>query len=164
MTRPRKEHVLHTRISEDLAEDLRRMADELRVPVSNIVRNVLEEAFSVVETVTDNVGDLIEEVVDEAEAAADRIRRRQRRRRRAPRFHAWEEPDEESPDATSPRGASAAAPVDEEVLGWQPLILARDRECDGCGARLARGSQAYAAVGPRGIGSRYVCEGCLHER
>ena len=53
----RKERVLHTRISEDLAEDLRKIAEDLRVPVSNVVRNVLEEAFSMVETVTENVGD-----------------------------------------------------------------------------------------------------------
>ena len=46
--RHRKERVLHTRISEDLADDIREIAEELRVPVSNIVRNVLEEAFSVV--------------------------------------------------------------------------------------------------------------------
>ena len=50
--RGRKERILHTRISEDLAEDLRRVAEDLRVPVLNLVRNVLEEAFSVVETVT----------------------------------------------------------------------------------------------------------------
>ena len=32
--RARKERVLHTRISEELSEDIRRMAEELRVPVS----------------------------------------------------------------------------------------------------------------------------------
>jgi len=64
--RERKERVLHTRISQQLAEDIGRMAEDLRVPVSNLVRNVLEEVFSVVETVTDNVGELIEDVMDEA--------------------------------------------------------------------------------------------------
>ena len=80
--RPRKERVLHTRISEQLAEDLRRIADDLRVPVSNLVRNALEEVFSVVETVTDNVGDLVEEVVEEAERVRERVRAR--RPQRAP--------------------------------------------------------------------------------
>ena len=73
--RERKERVLHTRISQQLAEDIGRMAEDLRVPVSNLVRNVLEEVFSVVETVTDNVGELIEGVMDDASRA---------RRRRAP--------------------------------------------------------------------------------
>ena len=68
--RARKERVLHTRISEQLSEDIRQMADELRVPVSNLVRNVLEEAFAVVETVTDNVGDLVKLVGGQGKNAA----------------------------------------------------------------------------------------------
>jgi len=70
--RERKERVLHTRISRQLADDIGRMAEDLRVPVSNLVRNVLEEVFTVVESVTDNVGELIEDVMDEA----GRVRRR----------------------------------------------------------------------------------------
>ena len=54
-TRERKERVLHTRISEQLAEDIRAIADDLRVPVSNLVRNVLEEAFDAVERVSGDV-------------------------------------------------------------------------------------------------------------
>ena len=45
----RKARVLHTRVSEDLDEAIRDAADELRVPVSNLVRNVLEDIFEVVE-------------------------------------------------------------------------------------------------------------------
>src|SRR4029450_6260076 len=40
--RPRHERVLHTRISEELSDDIRRAADDLRVPVSHLVRHVLE--------------------------------------------------------------------------------------------------------------------------
>ncbi|HEY8156018.1 MAG TPA: hypothetical protein VII72_17950 [Myxococcota bacterium] len=87
--RERKERVLHTRISQQLAEDIGRMAEDLRVPVSNLVRNVLEEVFSVVETVTDNVGELIEDVMDEA----GRARRRGARapREDAPEVLGWQE-------------------------------------------------------------------------
>ena len=49
--RGRKERVLHTRISEQLSDEIREAAEELRVPVSNLVRNVLEEAFGAVERV-----------------------------------------------------------------------------------------------------------------
>ncbi len=45
--RARKERVLHTRISEQLSEDIRNFAADLRVPASNLVRNVLEEVFAV---------------------------------------------------------------------------------------------------------------------
>jgi hypothetical protein len=133
--RERKERVLHTRISQQLAEDIGRMAEDLRVPVSNLVRNVLEEVFSVVETVSDNVGELIEGVMDEAERV---------RRRRAPQ--------------PEPR------PDPPEVLGWQPLILAREASCSGCDARLARGARAYLGVTAAGASSHTLCEHCLNAR
>ena len=110
----RKERVLHTRISEDLAEDIRRLADELRLPVSNLVRNVLEETFSVVEAMSDDVGDLFDDVLGEAEAARERMRRRRARRAGAPsdvddarHRRAADDPD----DAGAPT-RSAAAEVD----------------------------------------------------
>jgi hypothetical protein len=131
--RERKERVLHTRISQQLAEDIGRMADDLRVPVSNLVRNVLEEVFSVVETVSDNVGELIEGVMDEAE----RVRRRR---------------------TAEPR------PDPPEVLGWQPLILAREASCSGCDASLSRGARAYLGVTSSGASSHTLCESCLNAR
>ena len=70
---------MHTRISEQLAEDIRRVAEDLRVPVSNLVRNVLEETFSVVESVTDNLGTWLEEVATEVGQARGSSRQRQRR-------------------------------------------------------------------------------------
>jgi hypothetical protein len=150
--RRRKERILHTRISEDLAEDLRRVAEDLRVPVSNLVRNVLEEAFSVVETVTDNVGDLIEEVMDEAEAVRDRIRTRQRRQRRAGRRAAEAGPQAEA--------AEPAPARDDEVIGWQRLVLARPQRCAQCGILLGRGDPAFASVTPKGVGATWRCEDC----
>jgi len=70
---------LHTRISEQLAEDIRRVAEDLRVPVSNLVRNVLEETFSVVESVTDNLGTWLEDVATEVGQARGPSQQRQRR-------------------------------------------------------------------------------------
>jgi len=81
----RKERVLHTRISEQLADDIRRLADDLRVPASNLVRNVLEEVFTMVESVSEDVGELFEDVLDEAEDARERVRRRAARQRRGER-------------------------------------------------------------------------------
>ena len=129
----RKERVLHTRVSEQLSDDIRRLADDLRVPASNLVRNVLEEAFSVVETVTDNVGELIEDVVDEAERARARMRqRRTRSERREP---------PETQEAAAPARSEFA-----EVLGWQPLILNRRQICADCEEPLERGTRAYLGV------------------
>jgi len=156
--RRRKERILHTRISDDLAEDLRRVAEDLRVPVSNLVRNVLEEAFSVVATVSDNVGDLIEEVMDEAEAVRDRIRTRQRRRHRGEPSAAAASATASAPAAGSAEPASPAAP--DDLIGWQPLVLARPQRCQACGVLIGRGDSGYASVGPRGVGEAWRCEDC----
>jgi hypothetical protein len=156
----RKEKVLHTRISEDLAEDIRRMADDLRVPVSNIVRNVLEDAFSVVEVVTDNVGELIEDVLGEADAARDRLRtRHQRRARTSPRRA---QPAEDAQDVEEP-----AEPIGgdfSDVIGWQALRLNGAQRCGRCDSPLERGQDAFAGVTARGVGGVFLCPTCMEER
>jgi plasmid stability protein len=47
----RKEKVIHTRVSEGLDEEIRDRAARLGVSVSNLVRNVLQNAFGLVEDV-----------------------------------------------------------------------------------------------------------------
>lgn len=104
----RHERVLHTRISQELAQDLRRAADDLRVPVSNLVRNVLEEAFGAVERVSDEVGGFLEEVLSDSDEARGDLRRLRRglhrlarrgRRRARRRFGDSAVGDEEAADA-----------------------------------------------------------------
>ena len=152
----RKERVLHTRISEPLAEDIRRMAEDLRVPVSNLVRNVLEEAFAVVETVSENVGELIEDVVDEADRTRERIRRYSDRRRREPG------------PADDRRREPAAARVSREeypkVLGWQPLIFNRPQVCSDCEESIERGERGYVGVTTNGLSSIHLCRDCVDAR
>jgi hypothetical protein len=129
--RPRKERVLHTRISDSLAEDIRRIAEDLRVPASNLVRNVLEEVFDVVESVSDDVGGLFEEVLDETEAARERIAsarsRSRRRRRRRPRHAedardrvAWEaaraEVEQAERAGSSLRGQAPPPPIEWHLV------------------------------------------------
>ncbi len=66
----RRERWLHTRISEDLEEALKREAQKQRSPVSMVVRNVLESAL-----------DLVEEIVEDSLEVARRSRRLGRRTR-----------------------------------------------------------------------------------
>ena len=179
----RKDHVLHTRISEQLDETLRHAAGEMRVPVSNLVRNVLEDVFDVVETVTENVEDLVENLMDEAEAVRGRFGRRRHtrhardRRRSDPEFEAAEreiERDVEG-EAVGSTGTDAAAATDEttesedraefgQVVGWQPLVLNGEQRCADCGRDLMRGDQAYLGVGAGGSASLYLCKECLDAR
>jgi hypothetical protein len=46
-----KERVIHTRVPALLEEELKRFADNLRVPVSNLIRTILEDALAVADQV-----------------------------------------------------------------------------------------------------------------
>lgn len=182
--RKRKERVLHTRISEDLSEEIRRLADDMRLPVSNLVRNVLEEAFSVVENVSDNVGDLFEDVLGEAEEARERIlrqmdnaeQRRSRRgrnrsgrqsrsRSRGPDIEDEFRADEAAETAAKPQPetqAKARTPKEfPDVLGWQPLVLNRQQACADCGLELQKGDRAFLGVKTGGLTDLALCAECV---
>jgi hypothetical protein len=117
----RKERVLHTRVSDTLAEDIRRIADDLRVPASNLVRNVLEEVFDVVESVSDDVTDLFGDVLQEADAARERlVRSRDRRgsRHRQRDRAAWDAAKEEVAAAERAQPASAPSAPPPPPIEW----------------------------------------------
>jgi len=147
--RQRKERVLHTRISEQLAHDIRQMAEDLRVPVSNLVRNVLEETFSVVESVTDDMGDLLEDVIEQAERASDRIHHFQQRRK------------ERETQRREPPGRPEEF---EDIEAWQPVILNAPRRCDGDGREIRRGEQAFIGLTASGLSGTYLCAPCVEAR
>jgi hypothetical protein len=58
MADERKEKVIHTRIPAALEEQIKRLADHLRVPVSNVVRNMLEDAIEAAKRMRDRAGAL----------------------------------------------------------------------------------------------------------
>lgn len=174
----RKERVLHTRVSEQLSEDIRRLADDLRVPVSNLVRNVLEEVFSVVESVSEDVGDFFDDVIEEAEGVRERIRNQQksargarndaRRRRPRPAGRRADPIDveeelrrDEAAEAGDQADPEASAMRRDDVLGWQPLVLNRATDCALCGARLEPAANAFMAISRGGELGIVVCPGCV---
>ncbi len=53
----KKERVLHTRVPAVLEAELKRFAENLRVPVSNLVRTILEDAVEVADAAGDRVED-----------------------------------------------------------------------------------------------------------
>ena len=147
------------------------MAEEPRVPVSNLVRNVLEAAFSVVERVSDDMGDLVDDVIDQAERASDQLREyRDRRRRREERLRRHMEARERArrgPDAddSGPAAeAEAEGPAEDvpepqpslaeafpEVIAWQLVVLNQARRCALSGVELPAGTEAYVGLGAQGL-------------
>jgi hypothetical protein len=158
--RERKQRVLHTRISERLAEDIRDIAEELRVPVSNLVRNVLEEAFAVVESVTDNVGDLVEDMVEEAERARHRFRRRSKHAE----TRSWDAKADADPGEAETSTDETPRAEFPDVVGWQTLILNRAQSCADCGDPIERGEPGFAGITTSGLSGVYLCSECVEAR
>ncbi|RLB57188.1 MAG: hypothetical protein DRI90_18185 [Deltaproteobacteria bacterium] len=133
--RPRKERVLHTRVPVVLEQELKRLAGSLRVPVSNVVRTILEDAVDTI----DSVGQLAE---GELRGVAERLSRHRGRLRKS----AGSKPKPESvPADPEPREASPLAPL-AGLVGYQPLLLARDERCGLCGRILSVGQEAYLGI------------------
>src|SRR5688572_3422481 len=129
----KKERVLHTRVPATLERELKRFADNLRTPVSNLVRAVLEDA--------------VEAANHAGEGVEQRLRRAARRigveRHRLTRHVA--------PESLS------------RVFAYQAVTLARAQTCAKCQRALAIGARAHLGLSDdHDAGERvFVCDDCL---
>ncbi|MBN1653720.1 MAG: hypothetical protein JXA30_08080 [Deltaproteobacteria bacterium] len=144
----RKERVLHTRVPEILEKELKRLSESLRLPVSNIVRAVLEDALEAAEyagrTVQEEAWNVAERFswlnrhsvrgVDSERSAFD-----------------GERADRADFEAREGERSSQAKRelVFRGVIGFQPLTLARSTNCSLCGRSLMIGEQGYLGVRDR---------------
>ena len=142
---PKKERVLHTRVPAVLEQELKRLARSLRVPVSNVVRAILEDAVDAVDSVSERAEGELMSVVDRLARQRDQLHRR---------VHG-DEP--ERAPAERPEDADVVTPEEppcpaeppailEGVFGYQPLVLATATSCSVCGRDLPLGSDALRAL------------------
>lgn len=130
--------MLHTRVPAVLEAELKRLAQNIRVPVSNLVRTILEDAVAM----ADRAGRGVEE---ELHRAAGRVS--------AQREAILRKRDEVV--------ARTKGPLDG-IVGFQPLVLAADTHCAVCDAELATGDAAHLGVPTDPSASRpIVCDACL---
>jgi hypothetical protein len=128
----KKERVLHTRVPAVLERELKRFADNLRVPVSNLVRTILEDAVSVADAATENVEERLKKAAKHLEKEREKIKRRM----------------EHDPL--------------EGIVAFQDVVLAVPAVCSKCATEIARGSRAHLGIGENpGHPRRFVCEDCL---
>ena len=72
----RKERVLHTRVPAVLEQELKRVANAWRVPVSNLVRALLEDALDTIDVVGAKAEGELREVAQLLAAERHRFRRK----------------------------------------------------------------------------------------
>ena len=132
-TKARKERVLHTRIPAVLEQELKDLAENLRVPVSNVVRTILEDAVDALDVVGRRAESELRDVAERLGEGRGRLRRGRA-----------EAPSAEAPVIEAPLA---------RVIGYQALRLARDEACTLCGVALPRGTEAHLGIrddgGPR---------------
>lgn len=124
----RKERVLHTRVPAVLEVELKRLAEHLRVPVSNVVRAILEDAVDAADVVSRRVEGDIRGWAEKLAAERSRLRS-----------------GVQIDGARVAKEPLAAAALDD-VLGYQPLILATSATCAVCGRELVRGAEAFLGI------------------
>jgi hypothetical protein len=134
----KKERVLHTRVPAVLERELKRFADNLRVPVSNLVRTILEDALQVADAATENVEERLKRAAKHLEKEREKLKKRM----------------EHDPL--------------EGIEAFQEVTLAVAAICAKCERELPRGTRAHLGIpaeepqqshvrGPR----RFVCQECL---
>jgi hypothetical protein len=131
----RKERVLHTRVPAVLERELKRFAENLRVPVSNLVRTILEDALDVADAATENVEERLKKAAHQLEQERERFKKRV------------------LPDPLA------------DVFAFQDVTLAQPARCVKCGRELRVGEKAHLGLtdgaprlSPRRI---FACGDCL---
>lgn len=133
----RKDRLLQTRVPERLETTLRNAADEMGTTVSQLIRNVLEDAFHFVDGVADNIDQIVSESVD----LAHRIRGDAKRRA----SHGTRSAAKRCGQPL--RGAEKKL---ADVAAWQEVLLNQNVRCARCGNDLKKGSRALLGVHTKG--------------
>jgi len=136
----RKERVLHTRVPAVLEQELKRVANAWRVPVSNVVRALLEDALDTLDVVGAKAEGELREVVELLASERHRFRRRSSEQ-------LSKIPGAEATASPEPVGESPA-PADpfEGAVGVTPMTLVHDAVCGVTGETLPAGSEAYMVL------------------
>lgn len=147
----RKERVLHTRVPAVLELELKRLAQSWRVPVSNVVRAILEDAVAAVDVVGRRAEGNLHHVVDRLAE--------QRERLRTIAHQEPGKPEQAAEASAATAGSDTPAPDGQDldvlagVIGFQSLKLATTTTCSKCGRAMRAGEEAYLGVregqGPR---------------
>jgi len=78
--RQKHERVIHTRVPLELEKELKRFAENLRVPVSNLIRTILEDALAVAEQASHRVETELRSRTAQLARGRDALRRQLTRR------------------------------------------------------------------------------------
>jgi len=126
----RKERVLHTRVPAVLEQELKRVASAWRVPVSNVVRALLEDALDTIDVVGAKAEDELRGVAEKLATERQRFRQKS---------------TEKISDEPPPIGAEPIDPL-AGAVGATPITLVHDTVCGLTGQKLPAGTEAVMVL------------------
>jgi len=129
----RKERVLHTRVPAVLEQELKRVANAWRVPVSNVVRALLEDALDTLDVVGAKAEDELRGVAEKLASERQRIRQKST------------EQISEAPLSSEQPSEQPSDPL-EGAVGATPITLVHDAVCRLTGQALPAGSEAFMVL------------------
>ena len=135
---PRKERVLHTRVPAVLEQELKRVANAWRVPVSNVVRALLEDALDTLDIVGAKAEDELRGVAEKLQSERHKIRQK------SIESQAEHDLDPQS-DSRPPSGDDANDPL-RGAVGVTPITLVHDSACGLTGELLTAGTEAFMVL------------------
>lgn len=176
----RKDKIIQTRVNEALGDRLKREAKERRLPVSQLIRNVLEDSFNLVGNVVDNVDAIAQDAIGLGRQAGADARRLGRRAshvvsadeepHEADELAGEEEPlaeEEEEPlsasQAQKAETASAPSPALEHILAWQEVVLNGQQLCASCTKTLPKGENGFLGISSTPGSVAWLCQECRAE-
>ena len=134
----RKERVIHTRVPENLDQQLKTKAEGLGISVSKLIRHVLNNTFELVD-------DIVADSTDIARAAKKSLS---------------DQVEQTAPDTE----AAADANSETDIIGWQQVVLNVNAICHRCNAILPKGSQAHLGLASRPSNNPPIlCTTCIEE-
>jgi hypothetical protein len=131
----KKDKILNTRISEALHQELIDQSNKLKIPVSNLVRNILEDAVKFVGELSGNVENLVGDFVYDVQQFRKGTLSREKNVMPDPLGH---------------------------IFGWQELRLNKPFPCLKCAQPLKMGELAYLALSDsKNKEKQFLCQACI---
>ncbi|MFW2388593.1 MAG: hypothetical protein ACN4G0_09670 [Polyangiales bacterium] len=140
----KKERVLHTRVPAVLEQELKRVANAWRVPVSNVVRALLEDALDTIDVVGAKAEGELRGVAELL--ASERHRFRRKSAEQLGKIPGTQE-SVEATGSVEAVGAELLSPDPlDGAIGVTPINLVHDAVCGVTGETLPAGSEAFVVV------------------
>lgn len=162
--RERKDRLIQTRVPESLESALKQEATRRRLPVSQLVRHILEDTLHMVGSVVDGVDAIVQDSIELGRQVGQGVARARGRRPTgasasdgppaSDHASATEGVDADAPgEAAEPAAGATGSPPSEtvaddlaDVYAWNEVVPNRASTCARCGVALPAGERAFVGL------------------